>query len=175
MWQATLVFRPVRCAFPFGRFRSFSQESLKDQRKRAGMNFAHTKTTNMQLLENINQQHAPVTIAIKQAASRQSFKDAFAHFRAAKKPDTILYCAIIDAAAELRHTEEGMALFQEMKDHGIEIHTGTYTSVLKLFKSSCNYAGAKTLFEEALRNDFGASKQQSLLTTLLDVAAVCGD
>ncbi|CAE7570283.1 unnamed protein product [Symbiodinium natans] len=107
----------------------------------------------------------------------RNFQEAEAEFNASEIKHSIMYSAMISAAASCKKFDEGMAYFEEIRSSSMEV-TDVYGSVLKLLGLQGNYEEASRVWHEIVDEGLlklSPTRQQSCLTGLLNAAAFAGD
>jgi len=119
-----------------------------------------------------------ITRAIRDLGRQGRFPEARERFVEAEVKDAILYSAIISAAAINGQFDEGIRLFEDMKNSDIELSDTVYSSILKLLGQKGDYSEAKRIWDEmhdlGLTRE-GSPRQQSCFTGLMNAAAATGD
>lgn len=152
----------------------FASRSLKSNLDSLGIGMKCTKTESMAASEKVRPENARFTFQIQKAVNRRDWVGAHRVFLSIPDPNEINYCAIINAAAELRYLEEGQTLLAHMEAASISPGVATYTALLKMFGLQNDQARARTLYYEGLQNLPEACTYAPLLNSFLDVLARAG-
>lgn len=153
---------------------SFSSPSLRRSQKRLNVRpWIGSERTNTSFSGN-----KEITRAIRDLGRQGRFPEARERFVEAEAKDAILYSAIISAAAINGQFDEGIRIFEDMKNSDVELSDTVYSAILKLLGQKGDYSEAKRIWEEM--HDLGLTKegsprQQSCFTGLMNAAAATGD
>eukprot|EP00929_Paragymnodinium_shiwhaense_P105883 TRINITY_DN70947_c0_g1_i1.p1 TRINITY_DN70947_c0_g1~~TRINITY_DN70947_c0_g1_i1.p1 ORF type:complete len:352 (-),score=39.01 TRINITY_DN70947_c0_g1_i1:72-1127(-) len=159
-----------------GNTREFSSPSLR-QNKNATVEPYHPRKTEQTLsFVQHGREQAQITSRIQAAVAKKSWIEVMDTFRSVPDPNTIVYSAIINAAANLRRYEEGLIIYEEMRARQVAENVGVHSAVLKILGAQGRLADAKTFYEGVFAyspDEVRASP--SALIGVLNAAAINGD
>lgn len=115
------------------------------------------------------------TLQIKDHATAGSWDEAKMVFDSILQKNSIVYNAIIDAAATCRQYQQGLDYFNQMKASGYRVTPTTYSVVLKILGAQGRHADAKELWAEMDRQHIPYRDRLAGLTGLLNSAALTGN
>eukprot|EP00933_Yihiella_yeosuensis_P045163 TRINITY_DN4048_c0_g1_i1.p1 TRINITY_DN4048_c0_g1~~TRINITY_DN4048_c0_g1_i1.p1 ORF type:complete len:310 (+),score=52.58 TRINITY_DN4048_c0_g1_i1:215-1144(+) len=145
--------------------------SKVENRQALGISLRMGRTAAMKRSQIVQPENKRYTDQMQEALKEKSWPRALEAFRSATVPNSVLYSAIINIAAQLGHYKEGMELFNEMKAPRVE---ATYSSVFKVLRGLRDAEKAKILYQEMLSKLPDAKTNGPALTTYLNCLATLG-